>query len=407
MSHRSKSPHKKRKSTLNILLSEPSEVLRVSSSTATSEKVVEVNKQISLTANTTSVSNETILIHDSTAFAKHVPKVNKSQELDLRQQRFLAALDAIDSNTHQTASRPTSDADDADLNAPVLLPRIVSENKEPLQNSSKASVVLPAPSPVLRASSPHTTKWRWYDSNGEGPITRFLRADDPTVALPTLRVIIMLLLGFLLSASVIWLSEDEFFEGTTDHTQKQHLFDFPVHVAFQDVGCSISNLAEPSLYDLTGSIPPGKLTGILGQSGSGKTLFSYQLLGRGKKVCSHANHGRVYLNGRPRSLEAFLDRVGFVPQDDILYGDLTVEESLQFSASWRLPRLMSEQEKMEIVNETISILNLNRVRDSNVGTVRKRGISGGERRRVSIGIELVARPSVLIAVSKRFCSRNW
>jgi ABC-2 type transport system ATP-binding protein len=143
----------------------------------------------------------------------------------------------------------------------------------------------------------------------------------------------MLVLGFLLSASVIWLSEDEFMEGTTDHTTQQHLFDFPVHIAFKDVGCAISHMAEPALYDLTGAIPTGKLTGVLGQSGSGKTLFSYQLLGRGQKVCSHSNKGEVYLNGRPRSLEAFLDRVGFVPQDDVLYGDLTVEESLYIIAS--------------------------------------------------------------------------
>jgi len=291
---------------------------------------------------------------------------------------------------------------------------------ESLLNNITVPITTTAPQPLLVANPPSlgdtttsqltsvaspsgstgtATRWRWYDSKGEGPITRFLRADDPTVALPTTRVAIMLLLGFLLSASVIWLSEDEFFEGTTDRKQSQQIFDFPVHVAFQGVGCSISGMNEPVLHDLTGSIPPGKLTGVLGQSGSGKTLFSYQLLGKGRKFCSQANTGQVYLNGRPRSLEAFLDRVGFVPQDDVLYGDLTVDESIQFSANWRLPRSLSESEKMEIVNETISILNLNRVRSSKIGTVRNRGISGGERRRVSIGMELVARPSVLIAVS--------
>ena len=207
----------------------------------------------------------------------------------------------------------------------------------------------------------------------------------------------MLVLGFLLSASVIWLSEDEFFEGSSDKRARLHNFDFPVHIAFKDVGCHLAGVGDV-LHDVTGSIPPGKLTGILGQSGSGKTVFSYQLLGRGKRYCSSPAKGTVFLNGRSRSLEAFLDRVGFVPQDDILFGELTVEETLTFSAQWRLPRDIPDVERSKIVNDTIATLGLEKVRKAKIGTPSSRGISGGERRRVSIGMELVAQPSVLVAV---------
>ena len=283
----------------------------------------------------------------------------------------------------------------------VILP---SESSSTSSSSSESGENSNGAKPVAKETTT-ATRWRFYDSSGAGPITRFLRADDPTRSWPTLRVLIMLMLGFLLSASVIWLSEDEFFEGTMDRRQSEHIFDFPVHIAFKDVGCLVGGMSEPALFNLTGSIPAGKLTGVLGQSGSGKTLLSYQLLGRGRKFCSQGSKGQVYLNGRPRSLEAFLDRVGFVPQDDILYGDLTVEETIQFSANWRLPRAVTDREKADIINETISLLNLNRVRNSKVGCTKKRGVSGGERRRVSIGMELVAKPSVLIAVSVlgRFC----
>ena len=86
-----------------------------------------------------------------------------------------------------------------------------------------------------------------------------------------------------------------------------------------------------------------------------------------------------------------MDRVGFVPQADVLYDQVSVEEALAFSSQWRLPRGVSEEERRQIIDETLAVLDLTRVRHS-----RARVLSGGERRRLSIGIELVARPSVLV-----------
>ena len=283
----------------------------------------------------------------------------------------------------------------------------------PGQSPSSSSSSLWVGASPSSSSSPARRKWRFYDSNGRSPFGRFLLPDDPNAAYPTARVMLMMLLGFALSVLSLWLSEDEFFSGPgsmhgraaamngeqdaqSSNEAVRLVRHFPVHIAFKNVGCTVPNVGVV-LRNITGSIPPGSFTGIIGESGSGKTTFAYQLLGRGRRHCRPA-HGTVYMNGRPRSLEAFIDRVGFVPQHDVLYAHHTVEEAITFSANWRMPRTVSEREKMLEVNRTIAVLGLERVRHSRVGlaTDRERGISGGERRRVSIALELVARPSVLV-----------
>lgn len=89
-------------------------------------------------------------------------------------------------------------------------------------------------------------------------------------------------------------------------------------------------------------------------------------------------------------------RIGFVPQQDILPPLLTVREAILFAANLRLPESVPAHEKVEMVERVIQTLGLEKVRDVRIGDGEKRGISGGEMRRVSIGLELVARPDVLI-----------
>lgn len=285
--------------------------------------------------------------------------------------------------------------------------RVVEEEEEKSSSSSSESDGATAvPEKSIAPSQPTarplpvpptlTTSWSWYDERGAGPIQRFLEADDPKSPLPTFRVFIMMVFAFLLSSSALWLSEDEYL-GFSAKPPLTTSFDFPVHIDFANVGCYIKSIGKDVLYNSTGSVPSGMLTGILGQSGSGKTVLCSFLLGRGKRYCSPAR-GTVSLNGKAtRSLEAFLDRVGYVPQDDVLYSDLTVEETLMFNAQWRLPRDITEEERMRIVNDTMITLDLYRIRRSRIGNTMNRVLSGGERRRVSIGMELVAKPSVLIA----------
>jgi ATP-binding cassette subfamily G (WHITE) protein 2 len=104
--------------------------------------------------------------------------------------------------------------------------------------------------------------------------------------------------------------------------------------------------------------------------------------------------GKILLNGQLQT-EDYKYRVGYVVQDDIISGTLTVKENLMFSANVRLPTKLSFQTKMDIVNEVIIQLGLEKCADTMVGTDFKRGVSGGERKRTNIGMELVLSPVVL------------
>lgn len=87
-------------------------------------------------------------------------------------------------------------------------------------------------------------------------------------------------------------------------------------------------------------------------------------------------------------------------QDDHMFADLTVEEQISISANLRLPSNISKEERERRVEAVISELGLSRVKHSFIGSESKRGVSGGERKRVSIGTELVTDPSLLFLDGK-------
>jgi ABC-type multidrug transport system ATPase subunit len=77
-----------------------------------------------------------------------------------------------------------------------------------------------------------------------------------------------------------------------------------------------------------------------------------------------------------------------------------VEETLWFSAEWRLPRSVTLRQKQALLENTLRMLDLTHIRKQRIGDVQSRGISGGEKKRVSIGMELIAEPSVLVMDGK-------
>ena len=85
-----------------------------------------------------------------------------------------------------------------------------------------------------------------------------------------------------------------------------------------------------------------------------------------------------------------------VPQEDILLPELTVDETLRFAAELRLPQSDKREEREETVENVMLELGLRECRDVRIGSVEKMGISGGQRRRVSIGLELLTDPSLLL-----------
>eukprot|EP00158_Paraphelidium_tribonemae_P004516 Partr_v1_DN26799_c1_g2_i1_m9104 putative ATP-binding cassette, sub-family G (WHITE), member len=147
------------------------------------------------------------------------------------------------------------------------------------------------------------------------------------------------------------------------------------------------------LHRISGQFQSGKLSGILGPSGSGKSTLLHILAGRIKQ-----SRGTVMLNNSTDISKTSVKRslIGFVPQDDIMLdGDITVWETLYHAALIKLLGRYDRKEIRQRVLSLISFLGLAKVMHSPIGSPRKRGISGGERKRVNIGIELVAAPLVL------------
>uniref|UniRef100_A0A8C9TGX1 ATP binding cassette subfamily G member 2 (JR blood group) n=1 Tax=Scleropages formosus TaxID=113540 RepID=A0A8C9TGX1_SCLFO len=144
------------------------------------------------------------------------------------------------------------------------------------------------------------------------------------------------------------------------------------------------------LRRIAGIMAPG-LNAILGPTGGGKSSFLDVLAAR--KDPSGLS-GEVLINGAPQPPN-FKCLSGYVVQDDVVMGTLTVRENLRFSAALRLPSSVSQKEKDARVSNFIKELGLTKVADSKVGTQMIRGISGGERKRTAIGMELIMEPSVL------------
>jgi ABC-type multidrug transport system ATPase subunit len=104
--------------------------------------------------------------------------------------------------------------------------------------------------------------------------------------------------------------------------------------------------------------------------------------------------GQISINGHPLTA-AFKRQIGFVDQHDVLMPTLTVIETIMFSALLRLPKSLTMAEKTQRVLSVLHELQLAHIADSRVGNELTRGISGGEKRRVSVGMELVTQPRAL------------
>ncbi|GBF97037.1 ABC transporter G family member [Raphidocelis subcapitata] len=147
------------------------------------------------------------------------------------------------------------------------------------------------------------------------------------------------------------------------------------------------------LHDLSGEVLPGEVLALMGPSGSGKTTLLSVIGGRPAKALRV--EGALSVGGRPFT-KAVRRQIGFVLQDDVLFEDLTVHETLLTAALLRLPSSMPRAEKEARVEAVIAALGLEKSRGTIIGGFLRRGVSGGERKRVSIGHELLINPSILM-----------
>ncbi|XP_028788964.1 ABC transporter G family member 24-like [Neltuma alba] len=166
-----------------------------------------------------------------------------------------------------------------------------------------------------------------------------------------------------------------------------------IEISFKDLTLTLKSQRKHILRCVTGKIKPGRITAVMGPSGAGKTTFLSALAGKAHGCTAT---GSILINGKNESIHSYKKIIGFVPQDDVVHGNLTVEENLWFSAQCRLSSDLSRPDKVLVVERVIEFLGLQSVRNSLVGTVEKRGISGGQRKRVNVGLEMVMEPSLLI-----------
>ncbi|NXA08049.1 ABCG2 protein, partial [Sapayoa aenigma] len=154
--------------------------------------------------------------------------------------------------------------------------------------------------------------------------------------------------------------------------------------------CKRKTVEKKILHNVYGIMKPG-LNAILGPTGSGKSSLLDVLAARKDPA---GLSGEVLIDGIPQPPN-FKCISGYVVQDDVVMGTMTVRENLQFSAALRLPSSISIKEKEERVTQIINELGLSKVADAKVGTELIRGVSGGERKRTNIGMELITEPPVL------------
>ncbi|KAJ7293859.1 P-loop containing nucleoside triphosphate hydrolase protein [Mycena rebaudengoi] len=153
--------------------------------------------------------------------------------------------------------------------------------------------------------------------------------------------------------------------------------------------------------EASGTCNAGEMLAIIGGSGSGKTTLLNAIAGRlqGLPILDgnisfrpSSQSQDTPPNGAPKVSKI----IGFVRQSDYLLPYLTVRETLSFNAALRLPKTVDKDTVRQIVDQTIDELGLKECADTVVGGIFRKGISGGERRRLSIGCVLVTLPSVLI-----------
>lgn len=177
-------------------------------------------------------------------------------------------------------------------------------------------------------------------------------------------------------------------------TNTEKLGDTSARLTWVDLWVTVvrGGAKQTILQGLTGYAEPGSLMAIMGPSGSGKSTLLDTLAGRLAQNASQT--GQVLLNGRRKTTLSY-GTAAYVTQTDDLIGTLTVRETIYYSANLRLPSTVSRAEKNAIVDSTIQEMGLFDCRNTPVGNWHLRGLSGGEKRRLSIALEILTRPRLL------------
>ncbi|KAJ5486714.1 hypothetical protein N7530_001014 [Penicillium desertorum] len=152
--------------------------------------------------------------------------------------------------------------------------------------------------------------------------------------------------------------------------------------------------ARDLINDISGDVQHGELVALMGPSGCGKTTLLNVLARRaasaGAKVL-----GETYVNDAQMDSRNFQRVTSYVEQEDVLIGSLTVQETLKFAADLSLPSSVSKRERMDRIRTLLEAFGIQNQANTLVGTPIRKGISGGQKRRVSVASQLITNPKIL------------
>ncbi|ORY82114.1 bfr1+ protein [Protomyces lactucae-debilis] len=158
-----------------------------------------------------------------------------------------------------------------------------------------------------------------------------------------------------------------------------------------DYVIQIKGESRKLLNNVQGYVKPKSLTCLMGESGAGKTTLLNVLA---QRVDTGVVTGDMLVSGQPLG-HSFQRNTGYVQQQDIHMAEMTVRESLRFSAVLRQPKTVTRKEKYEYVEEVIKLLEMEQYAEAVVGTAGK-GLNVEQRKRLTIGVELAAKPKLLL-----------
>ncbi|XP_066355710.1 ABC transporter G family member 41-like [Miscanthus floridulus] len=177
----------------------------------------------------------------------------------------------------------------------------------------------------------------------------------------------------------------------------------PLTISFQDVNYYVDTPAEMReqgymerklqlLHNITGAFQPGVLSALMGVTGAGKTTLLDVLAGR---KTGGVIEGDIRVGGYPKVQQTFARISGYCEQTDIHSPQITVGESVAYSAWLRLPTEIDSKTRDEFVNQVLETIELDSIRDALVGIPGINGLSTEQRKRLTIAVELVSNPSII------------
>ncbi|GAD98658.1 ATP-binding cassette transporter, putative [Paecilomyces variotii No. 5] len=183
------------------------------------------------------------------------------------------------------------------------------------------------------------------------------------------------------------------------HTKSTHLVnDLVLNYAWKDIEVKVKDRATGNpisiLTDANGIIHGGEMVALMGPSGSGKTTLLNSIAHR-KAAAGATTTGLRLANGQSIGVSEIRELSSYVEQDDALIGSLTVHETMQFAAKLALPSSVSKKERLQRIDDLISSFGMRSQAQTIVGTPLKKGLSGGQKKRLEVASRLVTNPKIV------------